>query len=110
MQKRKPKQAGKKDSTVYVDPFARNAFRLLKHAAKLCGDELTGDLHHLPITRRYAENTGIKELDIMNDHQEVVYYGVELLMAVGFSLGGALNVVSSAKATKDVMQDMYTKV
>lgn len=104
-----PMQKRKKAQSNTIDLQTRNAFRLIKHAATLCGDELTGDLQNLPIVMRYAEDTGVKSVEKMNSHQDVVYYAVELLSAFGFSFEGAFNVVSSAKATKHVMRDMYNK-
>jgi len=86
----------------------RNAFRVLKRSAALTGDQVSGDLSHLPITITYAPDVG-RAPDIMRSYQEVLLYGVETLRAVGFSLEGALNVLFSAKATKDVIRDMYTK-
>jgi hypothetical protein len=87
----------------------RNAFRVLQRVAKLTGDQFEGDLYNMPITITYASNAGDLPPQILTTHRDLLTYAVETFMAVGFSLEGALDVLFSAKATKDVLSDMTAK-
>ena len=81
----------------------------MTRAAQLTGDQISGDPYHLPITITYAVDEPTQAPDQLNTIMEVVHYAASLLVAMGFSLDGALNVLFSAKATRAVIRDMFAK-
>jgi hypothetical protein len=103
------KKSRKKQNAIHVDLGARNAFRLIKRAAKLCGDEVRGNIYHLPITITYIDEPPLPP-EQLTSHEEVIDRAVQILGALGFSLETALDTIYSAQETKKVMRGMYSKV
>lgn len=114
MSKRKSSQSQnqkKKDINTTHKPEIefRNAFRVLQKVAKLTGNQFEGDLYNMPITITYESSADELPPQTLTTHRDLLVYAVDVFMAVGFSLDGALNVLFSAKATKDVLSDMTAK-
>ncbi len=103
------KKTSRKQKAVHLDIEARNAFRLITRAAALTGDEISGDLYHLPITITYAVDEPKELAERLDTHFDVVQYALHLLVAMGFTVDAALTIVFSAKATQEVMREMYAK-
>ena len=104
-----PMQKRKKGDKEWIDRETRNAFRLTQHAAKLCGDEISGNLHDLPITIHYEPSLKVKPR-VIESHFSLVQYALELLWELGFSSDAALHIVYDKKAMSDVMKDIHARV
>jgi hypothetical protein len=98
-----------KQKPARFDVEVQNAFRLITRATALTGDQISGDLYHLPIIITYAisDPTGLPNQ--LDTHLDVVQCALHLLVSMGFSVEAALNVVFSAKATNEVVKDMHAK-
>src|SRR5215207_5547815 len=98
-----------KQKPARFDGEVHNAFRLITRATALTGDQISGDLHHLPITITYAISDPTVLPTRLDTHLDVVQCALHLLVSMGFTVEGALNVVFSAKATNDVIRNMHAK-
>jgi hypothetical protein len=103
------KKKNLKQKLPQFDAEVQNAFRLIKRATSLSGDQITGDLHNLPITITYAISDPVELPNQLDTHFDVVQYALHFLVSMGFTVEAALNIVFSAKATNDVIRNMHAK-
>jgi len=88
------------------DIEVQNAFRLITRATSLTGDQISGDLHNLPITITYTISYPICLPNQLDTDLNVVQCALHLLVSMGFTVEAALNIVFSAKAANDVIRNM----
>lgn len=105
--KKVKKPTKKKRSTARVE--ARNAFRIFQRVCKLCDDEIIGDLDNMPIIINYRTGELAGKSEQFETHFDLAQQAIQLLVAMGFSLDGALHIVFSAKETKRMIKEILVK-